>query len=657
MSAPQLYPSLPQGSLKSVVEIHVSCNNLLDQDVFSKSDPMVVLFMEHNDSKGKSWRRIGHTEVIKNNLNPVFTEAFIVDYYFEEYQKLKFEVYDIDSKSSNLEDHDLLGLFEVSLGSIVGENCGKIVGKLLDRKKKVLDSTIQIAAEKLNKNNEEVTLSLKGVDLDKKDFFGKSDPFLVFYRHGIETSDYTAVHKTEVVKNTLNPQWKSLKLTLQTLCNGDKYRPIKIECYDWDSNGSNDLIGQFEMTINDLVENKRTFELINYEKKKKKKNYKNSGKIEFLSCHFEKLYSFLDYIFGVTELCFHVAVDFTASNGNPSDPRSLHYRTANIPNQYMQALQSVGKICEDYDSDKLMPAYGFGANIGGITYHNFNLNQAPDPSCFGVQGVMDAYFRSLAFVELYGPTNFSPIINQVANQAASSPASSKYHVLLIVTDGIISDMPQTKQAIINASKLPISIIIVGVGHANFEAMDELDSDNGMLSIGAKQAERDIVQFVPFRKFSGEFAGEALAKEVLLEVPNQLVSFYRKRNILPTPTMDIFQGQPVNINNPHPNSQYLNSEPPPLVSTNPQYAPYPTSPGTSGYNQQYSPQNANGYSLAPPLPLANNVTHGLLSASNQSPYPQVANNQNRPSFPPASSNKKRQAPQPPLSTNMSNLHIK
>lgn len=219
MSAPQLYPSLPQGSLKSVVEIHVSCNNLLDQDVFSKSDPMVVLFMEHNDSKGKSWRRIGHTEVIKNNLNPVFTEAFIVDYYFEEYQKLKFEVYDIDSKSSNLKDHDLLGLFEVSLGSIVGENCGKIVGKLLDRKKKVLDSTIQIAAEKLNKNNEEVTLSLKGVDLDKKDFFGKSDPFLVFYRHGIETSDYTAVHKTEVVKNTLNPQWKSLKLTLQTLCN------------------------------------------------------------------------------------------------------------------------------------------------------------------------------------------------------------------------------------------------------------------------------------------------------------------------------------------------------------------------------------------------------------------------------------------------------
>ena len=29
----------------------------------------------------------------------------------------------------------------------------------------------------------------------------------------------------------------------------------------------------------------------------------------------------------------------------------------------MEALQSVGKICEDYDSDKLMPAYGFGANM------------------------------------------------------------------------------------------------------------------------------------------------------------------------------------------------------------------------------------------------------------------------------------------------------
>ena len=50
----------------------------------------------------------------------------------------------------------------------------------------------------------------------------------------------------------------------------------------------------------------------------------------------------------------------------------------------------------------------------------------------------------------------------------------------------------------NASSLPLSIIIVGVGRANFAAMDELDGDAVRLSYEGKFADRDIVQFVPFR---------------------------------------------------------------------------------------------------------------------------------------------------------------
>ena len=48
----------------------------------------------------------------------------------------------------------------------------------------------------------------------------------------------------------------------------------------------------------------------------------------------------------------------------------------------------------------------------------------------------------------------------------------------MLTDGAISDMVATKRAIIAASTLPMSIIIVGVGGANFDAMDELDCDEG-----------------------------------------------------------------------------------------------------------------------------------------------------------------------------------
>ena len=71
----------------------------------------------------------------------------------------------------------------------------------------------------------------------------------------------------------------------------------------------------------------------------------------------------------------------------------------------------------------------------------------------------------------------------------------------MLTDGVLSDMSNTRQAIVQASRLPMSIIIVGVGNADFSDMNELDGDDGMLrGPMGEPAKRDIVQFVPFRDF-------------------------------------------------------------------------------------------------------------------------------------------------------------
>ena len=53
-----------------------------------------------------------------------------------------------------------------------------------------------------------------------------------------------------------------------------------------------------------------------------------------------------------------------------------------------------------------------------------------------------------------------------------------YYILLILTDGEITDMAHTKKAVIRASHLPMSIIIVGVGGCSFGNMVELDGDDG-----------------------------------------------------------------------------------------------------------------------------------------------------------------------------------
>ena len=71
-------------------------------------------------------------------------------------------------------------------------------------------------------------------------------------------------------------------------------------------------------------------------------------------------------------------------------------------------------------------------------------------------------FLLIQTVQLYGPTNFSPVINHVARFASGSEGGAQnYFVLLIITDGIITDMAETVQDIVHASRLPMSIIIIG----------------------------------------------------------------------------------------------------------------------------------------------------------------------------------------------------
>uniref|UniRef100_A0A6Q2XW56 C2 domain-containing protein n=1 Tax=Esox lucius TaxID=8010 RepID=A0A6Q2XW56_ESOLU len=454
---------------------------------------------------------------------------FILDYFFEERQNLRFDF-----------------RMEKPLVGIPGKKCGTIICK----------------AEELGNCRESVMMQFCGNKLDKKDFFGKSDPFLVFYRSN-EDGTFTICHKTEVVKNTLNPVWQAFKIPVRALCNGDYDRTIKIECYDWDRDGSHDFIGEFSTSYRELSRGQSQFNV-----------YEVCGcvctsyVVTLLSFLVDIEVTFLDYIKGghcSFWLCCSITVSYfctityhyrTCFPGNPAQPTSLHYMSPYQMNAYAMALKAVGEIIQDYDSDKMFPALGFGAKLppDGRVSHEFALNGNPqNPYCTGIDGVMEAYYQSLKSVCLYGPTNFSPVINHVARYAASVKDGSQYFILLIITDGVISDMAQTKESIVNASCLPMSIIIVGVGPAEFDAMIELDGDEVRISSRGRYAERDIVQFVPFRDYIDRTGNHILsmarlAKDVLAEIPDQFLSYMRTRGIKPSPAPI---GHPLNTPPGHP----------------------------------------------------------------------------------------------------------
>ncbi|XP_046725850.1 copine-9 isoform X2 [Silurus meridionalis] len=526
------------------IEVTVSCRSLLDVDTFSKSDPVVVLYVQGIGTK--EWREFGRTEMIENTLNPDFVRKFVLDYFFEEKQNLRFDVYNVDSRSSNISKHkSFLGQTFCTLGEIIGSSGARLERALSGIPGKKCGSII-FTAEELSNCRDIATMQLCANKLDKKDFFGKSDPFLVFYRSN-EDGTFTICHKTEVIKNTLNPVWQPFTIPVRALCNGDYDRTVKVDVYDWDRDGSHDFIGEFTTSYRELSRGQSQFnvyEVLNPKKKGRKKKYINSGTVTLLSFKVESEYTFVDFIRGGTQLNFTVAIDFTASNGNPAQPTSLHYMSPYQMNAYAMALKAVGEIIQDYDSDKLFPAYGFGAKIppDGNVSHAFPLNSdCENANCVGIEGVLEAYYECLRTVQLYGPTNFAPVISQVAEAAAGVTDGSQYFVLLMITDGVISDMVQTKEAVVNASSLPMSIIIIGVGPAEFDAMEELDGDEVRVSSRGRDAERDIVQFVPFRDYIDRSGNQVLsmarlAKDVLAEIPEQLLSFMKSRGIDPRPAL-------------------------------------------------------------------------------------------------------------------------
>uniref|UniRef100_A0A8C9V495 Copine 7 n=1 Tax=Scleropages formosus TaxID=113540 RepID=A0A8C9V495_SCLFO len=533
-------PTLPAAALTSVpaacvskVELRVSCKALLDRDTLNKSDPCVILMVQ---SQGQ-WTELDRTEVIKSNLHPVFAKVFTLDYYFEEVQKLRFEVYDIHGTHSiGTRDDDFLGGMECTLGQIVAQK--KMVKPLfLKYGKYAGKSTITVHAEEISGNNGYVELSFCAKKLDDKDLFSKSDPFLEIYRINDDDTEQL-VHRTEVIKNNLNPVWESFKVSLSSLCSCDEDRKLKCLVWDYDSRGKHDFIGEFYTTFREMqkatVGNKVTWDCVNPKYKSKKRHYKNSGLVILSELKLHRVYSFLDYIMGGCQIHFTVAIDFTASNGDPRNSCSLHYINPYQPNEYLKALIAVGEICQDYDSDKRFSALGFGARIPP-NYEVSNLSVAFCSHRPEIQGVVEAYQNCLPKIQLYGPTNVAPIISRLAKLAAREEITveaSRYHILLILTDGVITDMADTREAIVRASYQPLSIIIVGVGNADFTDMQILDGDDGVLrSPKGEPVLRDIVQFVPFRDFKTA-SPAALAKCVLAEVPKQVVEYYSHKGIPP-----------------------------------------------------------------------------------------------------------------------------
>ena len=80
---------------------------------------MVVVFENRDDS---GWKEISRICMAKNSLSPEFTGSIKMEYHFEMNQKIRFDVYDVDTSSTgSLDDRVFVGSTEVLLSEMLSK--------------------------------------------------------------------------------------------------------------------------------------------------------------------------------------------------------------------------------------------------------------------------------------------------------------------------------------------------------------------------------------------------------------------------------------------------------------------------------------------------------------------------------------------------------
>ena len=432
----------------------------------------------------------------KQTIN--FQTNFICDFHFEKQQNLLIVL----NKNNNP--------FTIikTLGSIIGSINSSYFYKYTE------EETLVIEAKKngIEEDLLNVKFNLKAKNLEPNFFINNK----IYYF--IKVNNKTIYTSSEIQEIQNNGYFELVQIPIHLL------KPsYTVSFYNL---SNNQLIFSFNRSIQQIKNNKK------YESKIQLPNnryilFEDNSKII-------KNYTFIDYIKSGVKIALSIGIDFTGSNGHPLDVGSLH--SIQGPNAYERAINSCGKIVGNYDYDQHFPVYGFGAIVNSSYSKEpsmcFNLNFSGNPEIHKIDNIIKIYHDCLEKEKLTfsGPTLFTPLIKKVISKIDIGNIS-EYHILLILTDGVIDDLQETIDILIEASRLPLSVIIIGIGNADFKEMEILDGDKVPLtSSKGKKRMRDLVQFVPFSKFRNN--EERLSMEVLAEIPRQIIEYYQFNDLNP-----------------------------------------------------------------------------------------------------------------------------
>jgi hypothetical protein len=216
-----------------------------------------------------------------------------------------------------------------------------------------------------------------------------------------------------------------------------------------------------------------------------------------------------------------IGVDFTLSNTYQGEKtfggKCLHYiPTDGTLNPYQTVISAISQTLSEFDEDKLIHAYFFGdVTTKAERATPFRPDGLP---CNGFPEVIQLYNSLAQNVQMSGPTSFAAVIRAAIDVVKKDKG---YHILIIIADGKVDRVDETRKAIVEACDYPMSIVTVGVGDGPWDIMEEFDD-------GLPERKFDNFQFVDFGKIAKQTAGASFntmlvrfATAAMMEIPEQL----------------------------------------------------------------------------------------------------------------------------------------
>ncbi|EFJ23674.1 plant synaptotagmin [Selaginella moellendorffii] len=287
----------------------VQAKDLLNMDLFGKSDPFAQLFIRPIPARRK------RTKTIDNDLNPVWNEVFEFEIEDPATQKLFVHIFDEDSvQASELIGSTQVPVRELQPGSLT-EYWLPLVKDLGNKKENKYRGQVQLEllympldvdsrpeggtksqtprtplvngvqhhrrasslASKLSSKSfikpaavhyrvlssgdDQLAASgtlgvtvIRGENLVAKDFNGKSDPYVVIYMKGSKAK----MQKTSVMRKTLNPEWNQ---RFQFPVEDARNDMVVVEVWDRDVFGK-DFMGSCALTLSKVLTERSYYEVV-----------------------------------------------------------------------------------------------------------------------------------------------------------------------------------------------------------------------------------------------------------------------------------------------------------------------------------------------------------------------------------------------------------